>query len=76
MSASTTVVSMRSLRPRRSLSPASLPSNASLSWVIVPGPARPTSLTSVVGCGTGRSNGMRAKRRQVIESPTSQTSVW
>src|SRR6266487_3142005 len=52
------VVSTRSLRPRSSLSPTSLPSRAALSWSITPGPARRTSLLKVVGCGTGRSSGM------------------
>jgi hypothetical protein len=43
MSASTTVVSTRSLRQRRTLSPASFASSAALRCSIVLGPARPTS---------------------------------
>jgi hypothetical protein len=43
MSASTTVVSILSLRQRRTLSPASFASSAALSCSIVLGPARPTS---------------------------------
>ena len=37
-----------------------------------PGPQRPTSLTRVVGCGTGWSSGMRQNRRHEIESVTSR----
>jgi hypothetical protein len=75
MSAAMTVVSIRSLRQRSSLPAASLASSAALSWPITSGPARPTSLLSVVGCGTGWSSGMRANRRQEIESATSRHSV-
>jgi hypothetical protein len=47
MSASTTVVSTRSFRPRSSLSSHSLPGGAAFSCLITCGPARRTSLTSV-----------------------------
>jgi hypothetical protein len=50
------------------LSAASFASNAALSCSITPGPARRTSLLKVVGCGTGRSRGMRQNLRQEIES--------
>jgi hypothetical protein len=39
------------------------------------GPARPTSLTRVVGWGTGWSRPMRQTRRHEIESLTSRQSV-
>jgi hypothetical protein len=76
MSASTTVVSILSLRLRSSLSPASLPSSAWLSWPMTSGPARRTSLLKVVGCGTGCPKGMRQNLRQEIESVTSRHRVW
>jgi hypothetical protein len=58
------------LGPRSSLSWASLATSAAFSWPITSGPPRPTSLTSVVGCGTGRSSPRRQNRRHPIESPT------
>jgi hypothetical protein len=70
MSASTTVVSTRSLRARSSLPWASLATSAAFNCSITSGPARPTSLTSVVGWGTGRSSPMRQNRRHPIESAT------
>ena len=75
MSASTMVVSTRSLRARSSLSVASLPSSAVLSCSAAAVPQRRTSLLRVVGCGTGWSSGMRQNRRQAIESPTSRQRV-
>jgi hypothetical protein len=67
MSASITVVSMRSLRHRSSLSSTSLPSSALLSCSTVCAPLRRTSLISVVGCGTGEASGMRQNRRHLSE---------
>ncbi len=75
MSASITVVSMRSLRHRSSLSSTSLPSWAAFSSPTVCGPLRRTSLISVVGCGTGAASGIRQNRRQLNESPTSRHRV-
>src|SRR4029453_14426379 len=66
-------VSPRSLPPPSSLPWASLATGAAFSSSITSGPARRTSLTSVVGCGTGRSRPMRQNRRQPIESLTSCT---
>jgi len=75
MSASTTVVSILSLRARSSLSAASLASSAVLRAAMVSGPQRRTSLLKVVGCGVGWSSGMRQNRRHEIESPTSLQRV-
>jgi hypothetical protein len=64
--------------PRSSLASASLPRSIPLSCSIVSGvsgPARRTSLTSVVGCGTGWSRLMRQNRRQPIGS-SRRSSRW
>jgi hypothetical protein len=57
---------------RSSLPWASLATKAAFSCSTTPGPARRTSLTRVVGCGTGRSRPMRQNRRQPSESLTSR----
>jgi hypothetical protein len=72
MSASTTVESTRSLRARSTRVWANLTSRAALSCSTVSGPARRTSLTRVIECGTGWSRPRRQNRRQPIESATSR----
>jgi hypothetical protein len=49
-----------------------LGTSAWLSCSMTSAPARPTSLTRVVGWGTGRSSPIRQNRRQEIESATSR----
>ena len=68
----TTVVSARTRPVRNTLASAALTSSASLSPSTAALPHRVVSFINVVGCGTNPSNGIRQKRRQVIESPTSR----
>jgi hypothetical protein len=75
-SASTTVVSVRTLCIRTSLASAACASSASLSCCTACGPqrVRVVIFINVVGCGTGRPSGIRQNRRQVNESATSAHS--
>jgi hypothetical protein len=75
MSASTTVVSIRTVRDRMSFIFLALSRSARLSSSTTSGPTRRVILTRVVGWGTGSDRPMRQNRRQAMESATSLTSV-
>jgi hypothetical protein len=73
-SASTTVVSARTLSVLTTLASAALASRASLSPATAASPQREVIFISVVGWGTSWSRGTRQKRRHAIESATSRQS--
>jgi hypothetical protein len=68
----TTVVSARTLLMRSRLAAAAFASSASFNPSTAAEPHRMVSFITVVGCGTDPTNGIRHKRRQVIESDTSR----
>ena len=70
-SASTTVVSARTLSRRTSLSSWALASSASFSPSIASDPQRDVIFINVVGCGTRDPSGTRQNRRHASESATS-----
>jgi hypothetical protein len=74
-SASTTVVSARTLLVRSSFASAALANSASLSPSTAADPHRVVSFINVVGCGTCPSNGSRQNIRHVIESDTSRHTL-
>jgi hypothetical protein len=75
MSASTTVESMRTARPRKRVSRWALPITTRVSSATVSGPRRWTSLRTVDSSGTRWVSGSRQNRRRCGESDTSRTSV-